>query len=94
MVLVLRLSSVAFNYQDGLFPEERLSKTQALFRVKSLPSILEYLGYVSQGYMSVGPHVDYVDYIQYTKKEGVRPGFLNLDNMNCSFLSSGKVAKF
>ncbi|GAQ79379.1 1-Acylglycerol-3-Phosphocholine Acyltransferase [Klebsormidium nitens] len=70
MVLVLRLGSVAYNYQDGLLPEERLSKTQALFRINSLPNILEYLGYVSQGYMSVGPHVDYVDYIQYTKTEG------------------------
>jgi hypothetical protein len=78
MVLVLKLGSVAFNYQDGLLPEDQLTKMQALFRIQSLPSILEYLGYVCQGYMSVGPHVDYVDYIQYTERKGVSHSLLYL----------------
>ncbi|GAQ79386.1 1-Acylglycerol-3-Phosphocholine Acyltransferase [Klebsormidium nitens] len=70
-VLVLRLGSrLAFNYQDGLLPKDQLTKTQALFRVTSLPSVLEYLGFVSQGYMSTGPHIHLVDYSQFTKREG------------------------
>jgi hypothetical protein len=45
MVLVMKLSTFAWNVQDGRRQVEKLDKWQKDFRVVEFPSILEFLGY-------------------------------------------------
>jgi lysophospholipid acyltransferase len=45
MVLVMKLSTFAWNVQDGRRPVEKLDKWQKAFRVVEFPSLLEFIGY-------------------------------------------------
>jgi lysophospholipid acyltransferase len=45
MVLVMKLSTFAWNVHDGRRPVEKLDKWQKEFRVVQYPSILEFVGY-------------------------------------------------
>lgn len=65
MMLVLKLISIAMDYQDGVTGK----KTKHNF--KKLPTLLEYAGYLGgmNGIM-VGPHFYYDDYLRYANNEG------------------------
>jgi hypothetical protein len=57
MVLTLKVTSAAFNYQDGLIEEEgELREAQRKYRMDKLPSLIAYLGYCFNcGTHLVGP---------------------------------------
>jgi lysophospholipid acyltransferase len=66
MVLVMKLTAFCWNVQDGRLPETELSDFQKEHAVRTMPSILDYAGYVLffPGFMA-GPAFDYCDYSQY-----------------------------
>ncbi|KAH6622041.1 MBOAT, membrane-bound O-acyltransferase family-domain-containing protein [Boeremia exigua] len=66
MVLVMKLTAFCWNVQDGRLPEADLSEFQKEHAVRTMPSILDYAGYVLffPGLMA-GPAFDYCDYSQY-----------------------------
>jgi len=70
MILTCKLTSLAFNYQDGM--EKDLEEDQARLAVKTLPSVVEYYSYLTfyAGFV-LGPVFEYADYIQFVKREGV-----------------------
>lgn len=66
MVLVMKLTAFCWNVQDGRLPEAELSDFQKEHAVRTIPSILDFAGYVLffPGLMA-GPAFDYCDYSQY-----------------------------
>ncbi|KAF3033923.1 lysophospholipid acyltransferase [Didymella keratinophila] len=66
MVMVMKLTAFCWNVQDGRLPEAELSDFQKEHAVRTMPSILDYAGYVLffPGFMA-GPAFDYCDYSQY-----------------------------
>ncbi|KAJ4991662.1 MBOAT family protein [Stagonosporopsis vannaccii] len=66
MVLVMKLTAFCWNVQDGRLPETELSEFQKEHAIRTMPSILDYAGYVLffPGLMA-GPAFDYCDYSQY-----------------------------
>ena len=66
MVLVMKLTAFCWNVQDGRLPEAELSEFQKEHAVRTMPSVLDYAGYVLffPGFMA-GPAFDYCDYSQY-----------------------------
>ncbi|KAL1649389.1 Lysophospholipid acyltransferase [Didymella pomorum] len=66
MVMVMKLTAFCWNVQDGRLPESELSDFQKEHAVRTMPSILDYAGYVLffPGLMA-GPAFDYCDYSQY-----------------------------
>ncbi|KAF2624046.1 MBOAT family protein-like protein [Macroventuria anomochaeta] len=66
MVLVMKLTAFCWNVQDGRLPEAELSEFQKDHAVRTMPSVLDYAGYVLffPGFMA-GPAFDYCDYSQY-----------------------------
>ncbi|KAF8211544.1 MBOAT, membrane-bound O-acyltransferase family-domain-containing protein [Mycena galopus ATCC 62051] len=64
MVLVMKLTTFAWNVYDGRRRAEDLDKWQTAKRVTQFPSLLEFLGYsfYFPGIL-VGPYLDYVDYM-------------------------------
>ncbi|CAH1766823.1 14917_t:CDS:2, partial [Entrophospora sp. SA101] len=78
MVLIIKLTSFAFNVYDGRRPAHELTSYQKLKSVTKMPSILEYLGFVFffGGFM-VGPAFEFMDYRQFTNMEMFR-----IDNNN------------
>lgn len=73
MVLTLKVTSAAFNYQDGLIKdEESLRKAQKKSRLGKLPSFLAYLGYCFNcGTILVGPVFELRDYMDWTEDKGL-----------------------
>ncbi|CAB4445759.1 unnamed protein product [Rhizophagus irregularis] len=73
MVLVIKLTSFAFNVFDGRRPNKELTPYQKSKAITSMPSILEYLGYIFffGGFM-VGPAFEFMDYRQFTNMEMFR----------------------
>ncbi|KAF7354960.1 hypothetical protein MSAN_01411100 [Mycena sanguinolenta] len=64
MVLVMKLTTFAWNVHDGRRRAEDLDKWQTAKRVTQFPSLLEFLGYsfYFPGIL-VGPYLDFVDYM-------------------------------
>lgn len=66
MVLVMKLTAFCWNVQDGRLPESDLSDFQKDHAIRTMPSILDYLGYVFFfPAMMAGPAFDYADYSEY-----------------------------
>ncbi|KAK7471090.1 Lysophospholipid acyltransferase [Stygiomarasmius scandens] len=63
MVLVMKLTTFAWNVVDGRRPAEDLDKWQSAKAVREYPSLLEFLGYCFYfpGVL-VGPYLEYADY--------------------------------
>ncbi|KAF8681605.1 membrane-bound acyltransferase family [Rhizoctonia solani] len=63
MVLVIKLSTFAWNIYDGRQPTESLDHSQLATRVQEYPSLLEFLGYVFYfPGLLVGPAFEFVSY--------------------------------
>ncbi|TEB29423.1 endoplasmic reticulum protein [Coprinellus micaceus] len=64
MVLVMKLTTFAWNVYDGRRKEEELDKWQLAKRVTQYPSLLEFLGYsfYFPGIL-VGPYLDFAEYM-------------------------------
>jgi lysophospholipid acyltransferase len=63
MVLVMKLTAFCWNVHDGRLPESTLSDTQKDRAIKTLPSLIDYTGYVLYfPSLFAGPSFDYVDY--------------------------------
>lgn len=73
MVLTLKVTSAAFNYQDGVIEDETsLLNSQKKYRLKALPSFLAYLGYCFNcGTHLVGPVFELRDYMDWTNNHGL-----------------------
>ncbi|KAI9512706.1 MBOAT, membrane-bound O-acyltransferase family-domain-containing protein [Russula earlei] len=63
MVLVMKMTTFAWNVWDGRRPVEDLDKWQKVMRVTKFPSLLEFLGYslYFPGVL-VGPYLEYATY--------------------------------
>ncbi|KAM7204026.1 MBOAT, membrane-bound O-acyltransferase family domain containing protein [Naviculisporaceae sp. PSN 640] len=63
MVMVMKLSAFCWNVADGTLPDEELSDFQKDRRLKELPSLLDYAGYVFFfPSLFAGPAFDFVEY--------------------------------
>ncbi|CUA70341.1 lysophospholipid acyltransferase [Rhizoctonia solani] len=63
MVLVIKLSTFAWNVHDGRRPNESLDPSQLASRIQEYPSLLEFLGYVFYfPGLLVGPAFEFVSY--------------------------------
>ncbi|KAF7558649.1 hypothetical protein G7046_g5509 [Stylonectria norvegica] len=63
MVLLMKLSAFCWNVADGQLPETQLSDFQKDRRLKELPSLLDYTGYVLFfPSLFAGPAFDFVEY--------------------------------
>lgn len=71
MVIVQKVTSLAFNIHDGLARKENeLTQNQKYYAVKVLPSPLEYFSFVLQfPTIMAGPAFFYNDYIAFIKGE-------------------------
>jgi len=66
MVLVMKLTAFCWNVQDGRLPETDLSDFQKEHAIRTMPSLLDYIGYVFFfPAIMAGPAFDYADYSQY-----------------------------
>ncbi|KAF1813121.1 MBOAT-domain-containing protein [Eremomyces bilateralis CBS 781.70] len=66
MVLLMKLSSFAWNVHDGKFPDSELSEHQRDRAIKQMPGLLDYAGYfLFFPSLMGGPSFDYVDYTRY-----------------------------
>ncbi|KAK3256811.1 hypothetical protein CYMTET_34077 [Cymbomonas tetramitiformis] len=82
MVLVLKVSGVAFNYMDGLLAYQDMSAWQKQAHLKDLPSLLEFMGYVfDPSTVLVGPAIDFWEYLEFAQDRAGKgltkqPGFM------------------
>lgn len=66
MVLVMKLTAFCWNVQDGRLPEAELSDFQKEHAIRTMPSLLDYAGYVFFfPALMAGPAFDYCDYSDY-----------------------------
>ncbi|CAG8595100.1 11823_t:CDS:2 [Funneliformis mosseae] len=73
MVLVIKLTSFAFNVYDGRRPINELTSYQRSKAIPSIPSILEFFGYIFFfGGFLVGPAFEFMDYRRFTNMEMFR----------------------
>ncbi|KAH8960905.1 hypothetical protein BDL97_05G022200 [Sphagnum fallax] len=73
MVLTLKVTSAAINYQDGLIKDEdSLRHAQKQYRLKELPSPIAFTGYcLNCGTHLVGPVFEIKDYMEWTEDKGL-----------------------
>uniref|UniRef100_A0A7I4F139 Uncharacterized protein n=1 Tax=Physcomitrium patens TaxID=3218 RepID=A0A7I4F139_PHYPA len=73
MVLTLKVTSAAFNYQDGLIKDgDSLREAQKKYRLEKPPSFIAYLGYCYNcGSILVGPVFELRDYMDWTEDKGL-----------------------
>jgi len=73
MVLTLKVTSAAINYQDGLIKDEdSLRSAQKTYRLKELPSPIAFAGYcLNCGTHLAGPVYEIKDYMDWTEDKGV-----------------------
>ncbi|KAI9593389.1 MBOAT, membrane-bound O-acyltransferase family-domain-containing protein [Syncephalis fuscata] len=70
MILVIKLTSFAFNVQDGRQDEKQLNEHQKEKRITEMPSLLEYMGYIFYfGSFLVGPACEFTDYRNFCTME-------------------------
>lgn len=63
MVLLMKLSAFCWNIADGSLPEDQLSDFQKDRKLKEIPSVLDFAGYVLFfPALFAGPAFDYADY--------------------------------
>ena len=63
MVLVMKLSAFCWNVADGLLPDDQLSDFQRDRRLRELPGLLDYAGFVLFfPALLTGPAFDYAEY--------------------------------
>ncbi|CAG8478236.1 12032_t:CDS:2 [Acaulospora morrowiae] len=73
MVLVIKLTSFAFNVYDGRRPLHVLSSDQKRKSIPSMPPILEFLGYVYFfGGVFTGPAFEFMEYRRFVNMEMYR----------------------
>ncbi|KAF2203724.1 MBOAT-domain-containing protein [Delitschia confertaspora ATCC 74209] len=66
MVMIMKLTAFCWNVQDGRLPDSELSNFQKDHRIKELPGILDYAGWVLFfPALMAGPAFDYCDYRRY-----------------------------
>ncbi|KAL5114533.1 Lysophospholipid acyltransferase [Pleosporales sp. CAS-2024a] len=66
MVLVMKLTAFCWNVQDGRLPDSELSDFQKEHAVRTMPSLLDYAGFVFFfPAIMAGPAFDYCDYRNY-----------------------------
>lgn len=66
MVLVMKLTAFCWNIQDGRLPEADLTDFQKEHAIRTMPSLLDYAGYVFFfPALMAGPAFDYCDYSDY-----------------------------
>jgi lysophospholipid acyltransferase len=66
MVLVMKLTAFCWNVQDGRLPESDLTDFQKQHAIRTMPSLLDYTGYVFFfPAIMAGPAFDYCDYSDY-----------------------------
>ena len=66
MVLVMKLTAFCWNVQDGRLPDAELSEQQRAHAIRTMPSMIDYVGYVFFfPALMAGPAFDYADYSQY-----------------------------
>jgi len=71
MMQLFNYIGLAYNYQNGAEPEEKLSKEQLARRVVEAPKYLTYLGYVNfLPACLVGPVYEYCDFEHYLNRTG------------------------
>lgn len=76
MVLTLKVSSAAFNYEDGLLKEDDLRDAQKRYRLVKMPSLTAYFGYcLNCGTHLAGPVYEFKDYMDWIEGKGVRNCF-------------------
>lgn len=73
MVIVQKVTSLAFNIHDGVAREEsELTKSQKHYAIQVFPTPLEYFSYVLQfPTIMAGPVLFYNDYIAFIKGENL-----------------------
>ncbi|KAH8975649.1 hypothetical protein BDL97_01G169500 [Sphagnum fallax] len=73
MVLTLKVTSAAINYQDGLIKDEdSLRSAQKTYRLKELPSPIAFAGYcLNCGTHLAGPVYEIKDYMDWTEDKGL-----------------------
>lgn len=79
MILTCKLTSLAYNYQDGAVLIKRKKEAEELssieleqekYAIAKLPSLLEYYSYLGFfGTFLVGPVFEYADYIRFIKRD-------------------------
>ncbi|KAF2004373.1 membrane-bound O-acyltransferase domain-containing protein 5 [Amniculicola lignicola CBS 123094] len=66
MVMIMKLTAFCWNVQDGRLPDSELSEFQRDHAIRTLPSILDYAGYILFfPSLMAGPAFDYCDYSRY-----------------------------
>ena len=75
MVLTLKVTACALNYQDCLMPEKELNEFQVRRAVTALPNLLDYAGWLMfPCTLVVGPAIEYRDYLDWLNKRGAWGG--------------------
>jgi len=63
MFLIVRLTSLSFNYKDGNIPDSELRDEWKRYKITHFPSMLEYFSFVFYfGGVIVGPAYEFVDF--------------------------------
>lgn len=78
MVMVIKMTSFAWCLHDGTRPDkvsnlliQQLTDLQKKLAVRSMPSLLEYFGYIFFfGGFLVGPAIEFQDYIEFSRLQG------------------------
>lgn len=78
MITTQKLTSFAFFFYDGKQNSEELTVEQRKNRIKNLPSVVEFLGYVFNFQLVlIGPLVFYNDYKDFITGENILKSQVN-----------------
>ncbi|XP_054266033.1 lysophospholipid acyltransferase 6-like [Macrosteles quadrilineatus] len=88
MVIVQKVTSLAYNLHDGITQEEGLTTTQKYYAIRKMPSTLEYFAYIFHfQVLMAGPVVFYRDYIDYINGDNfLKHTDLSGDNMQAKLM--------
>ncbi|RIB14495.1 MBOAT, membrane-bound O-acyltransferase family-domain-containing protein [Gigaspora rosea] len=94
MVLVMKLTSFAFNVYDGRRPIKELTPHQQSKSIPSLPSLLEFLGYIFFfGGFLIGPSFDFMEYRRFVNMEMYRIDKTDNNEKHKFIKDDGKLSK-
>jgi len=75
MVLTLKVTACALNYQDSMLPESELNDFQKKRAIKKLPNVFDYAGWLMfPCTLVVGPALEFRDYLDWLNNKGVWGG--------------------